>query len=226
MKFDEKDLYKDDGEEEDQPKPRRGRPLLLLHYAFLIGGAWAAWLLHQRALARAAARGALSAAPAGGLGVMLGTVPPTGPASIPVAQPADVPPSPPTGQRRFYGVVYDLATRRPLVAARVIFDVGQPGAAAEMGPCPTDMNGHYTCDLSDEADPVSVHVATEGYHGQFEDLVPPLRARSESERRAVLAQRDGYLEPTRVLFGAAQEVVPLDIVVVPQGWLPQAQPAR
>jgi hypothetical protein len=136
-----------------------------------------------------------------------------------------VPPAPAADLRRFFGVVYDLATKKPLAGAKVVFAVGPSGAAAEMPPCPADVNGHYTCDVPEEADSVSAYVTAEGYQGQFEDLIPPLRARSESERRAVLSQRDDYLEPARVLFEASQEVVPLDLVVVPKGWLPPAQTA-
>ena len=227
--FEEKDLYEQD---EDRPTPRGGHPLLLLLYAFLIGAGWVAWQMHRRAVARAAP----GAVPAGSA-AMQGQTPLPAPVPLapgadqlpapdPEARPAPIPPAAGANMRRFYGVVYDLSTKKPLAGAKVFFDVGQPGGVAEQAPCLTDLNGHYTCDLSDDAAPVSVYVLTEGYKGQFEDLVPPLHARSVSERRAVLAQRDDYLEPARVLFSTSQEIVPLDLVVVPKAWLPPTPPVR
>jgi hypothetical protein len=216
--MDEKSLY--DAADDDRPVPRRGHPLRLLLYAFLIGAGWLAWQMHLRAVARAA-NPSPSAAPAGISAIFTGAAP--APAPDPEARPAPEPPAPAADLRRFYGLVYDIATKKPLSGAKVIFEVGEPGAAAETPPCSADLNGHYVCDVSEGASSILVYVSTEGYQGQFEDLIPPLRARSESERRAVLAQRDSYLEPARVLFEAGQEIVPLDLVVVPKAWLPPGQ---
>ncbi|MCX5796437.1 MAG: carboxypeptidase-like regulatory domain-containing protein [Elusimicrobia bacterium] len=230
MQYDEKDLYKEDLDE-DRPAPRQRHPVLLLLCGLLLAAVWGAWTLHRMAVDRraaaAAARAAAAAdvaaaAKAAGPGGAAAAAAATAPVPDPEAQPAPVPPAAGPGKRRFYGVVYDLANKKPLAAAQVILALGPPGATGVAATCPTDLNGHYTCDLSEAADQVSVSVSTEGYQGQFEDLIPPLRARSESQRRAVLAQRDDYLEPARVLFAVSQEVVLLDLVVVPKDWLPPA----
>ena len=213
MQFDEKDLY-----QEDRPAPRSGSPLLLLACALLIGAAWCALLMHQRVASRAARAAGAAAAPESARALAL--------APDPEARPAPVPPAPSESRRRFYGVVFDLATKKPVSGAQVILAGNAEGAAINLMPCQTDLNGHYACDIWDSFAAVWVQVSSTGYRGQFEDFFPTLRKRQPAERRAVLAQKDGYLEPARVVFTAGQEVVPLDLVVVPAAWLPQAQSER
>ena len=110
--------------------------------------------------------------------------------------------------------------------AQVILAGNAEGTASPLTPCEADLNGHFACDIWDSIPAVWVQVSSTGYRGQFEDFFPTLRKRSADERRAVLAQKDGYLEPARLVFLAGQEVIPLDLAVVPQDWLPQAQPGR
>ena len=214
MKYQESDLYKED---DDRPRPRRSNPLLLLAGAFLLAAGWGAWLMHQRAVARTQTAKAVWVG---------GVAEPPAPVPDPEARPAPVPPAPSESRRRFYGVVFDLATKKPVPGAQVILAGNAEGNSVSLTPCETDLNGHFACDIWDSIPAVWVQVSSTGYGGQFEDFYPTLRKRSADERRAVLAQKDGYLEPVRLVFTVGQELIPLDLAVVPQGWLPQPQSAR
>jgi hypothetical protein len=244
VQYNEEELY----EEEFRPAPRRGNFLRLLAYALLIGAGWGAWQMHRRGISPAASAPAVPAlaAPVQAAAPATTVASPAVPAQAaapaaavrsqastestdpgPEAQPAPVPPPPAARQRRFYGVVYDLATTRPVAGASLTFDIGSrpPGPGREQSQM-TDAAGYYLADFPEDADKLTVSVQAAGYGGQLEDIYPPLRRRSESERRALLSRRDDYLGPVRVLFTPSQEVVPLDLVVVPQDWLPQTQPGR
>jgi hypothetical protein len=89
----------------------------------------------------------------------------------------------------------------------------------------SDASGHYLVDIFENADPVTVSVQAGGYGGHFEDYDVPLRLLPEQKRRYVLSQRDDYRDSMRPLFSASQEVVPFNIVLIPESWLPQAQSA-
>jgi hypothetical protein len=216
--LDESEIFK--GEADERPVVPRRNPLLLLIWAFLLAAGWGAWLLHQRAEARrAAALADLEARAAGAPGA-------AALAPDPEARPALVPPAPPADLRRFYGVVFDLATKKPVSGAFVILSVGEAHSSVNAQPCQSGLNGHYICDIGDGFEGLSVQVSSRGYQGQFEDFYPSLLKRSQDERRTVLAQRDGYLEPARVTFVASQEVVRLDLAAIPADWAAAAQRKR
>ena len=250
MQYSEEELY----EEGCRPAPRRGSSRRLLAYALMIGAGWGFWQMHRRAVSHPASAPvvpALAAPVQAAIPAASGAHPSAAPAptvaspAVPAraavrnqtsagsadpgreVQPAPAPPSPAAGQRRFYGVVYDLATTRPVAGASLIFTIGSrpPGPGREQG-LATDAVGHYLADLPEDADQLTVSVQAAGYGGQFEDYDPPLRERPEKSRRYLVSQRDDYREPQRVLFTVGRDVVPFNIVLVPDSWLPQAQPGR
>ena len=231
-KWDEKDIYREEPPDEDAPRPvKRGHPALMVAFALFLTAGWGAWLLHQRAEARRAAELAELQARAAGLP---GAVNPDGtpsaaapvPKPDPVARPAQVPPAPPPNYRRFYGVVFDLATRKPVSGAGIVLSLGEKDRVVNPVPCQASLNGHFACDVSDQYDGLGIHVSSGGYVGQFEDLQPSLLERPEAERSTILAQRDGYLEPTRLLYVTSQETVRVDLAAVPADWAAAAQSKR
>jgi hypothetical protein len=225
-KWDESELYA--GDIDERPAPPRRNPWLLLIVAFLLSAGWGAWLMHKRGVARrAAALAALEARASGAPGAAGAS---DGAAAVlapdPEARPALVPSSPPANQRRFYGVVFDLATKKPVSGALISLSVGEQRSVVNTQSCQASLNGHYLCDVSSHFDGLWVQVSSQGYTGQFEDFYPSLLKKSDEQRRTVLAQRDGYLEPARVTFVASQELVRLDLAAVPADWAAAAQRKR
>lgn len=136
-----------------------------------------------------------------------------GPAS---AAPAPIPPPPDSLFRRYYGVVYDLGTLKPLAGARLEFKVkgDETGWTATVN----DL-GHYQMDLFKGPDnTMTVSAAVPGYRpGLLEEKDPPLRERSRSARRMIIDETsDSDLEPIPLRFRQDDELVELDLVVVPQ----------
>jgi hypothetical protein len=155
-------------------------------------------------------------------------------ASTPASAPADpaltapppiadavAPPSPkiPADEhsRRFYGVVYDVATLKPVAGAKLVFKM----SGAENGwPVTTNALGHYQRDLvkATVEIPMVVEVTpVPGYRkGQLEDTDPPLRQRSHSARRGVLEETTDYdLEPVPLRYQKDAVIVSLDLVLLP-----------
>lgn len=158
----------------------------------------------------------------------------TPPAAAPVAD-ATPPPEPaPPGEnhRRFYGVVYDVSTLKPIAGAELKFMF--PGA--ENGSrVTTNTFGHYQVDLvknttrlikpdgsyvivPDDKPMVVAIMPVAGYRdGQLEDTDPPLRERSRSARRRIIAETtDSDLEPMLLRYQSNAAIVPLDLVLLPK----------
>lgn len=132
------------------------------------------------------------------------------------AAPAPIPPPPDSLFRRYYGVVYDLDTLKPLAGARLEFkakgdDTGWTATVNDLG--------HYQMDLFKGPDnAMTVSAAVPGYRpGLLEEKDPPLRERSRSARRMIIDETsDSDLEPIPLRFRQDDELVELDLVVVPQ----------
>jgi hypothetical protein len=145
-------------------------------------------------------------------------VPPR-PAAPPPAAPALVAPAPPSpnpGLRCWYGLVYDLATLRPIARAKVRFNT----KAGSLGETATDGAGHYRFDLPSNIASAQVSVSIPnlpGYReGLLEDQDPPLRERSPDARKRIMTETtDNDLEPIPLRFRETDEVVELDLVLVP-----------
>lgn len=139
----------------------------------------------------------------------------TSTASAPAA-PAPIPPPPGSLFRRFYGVVYDLDTLKPLDGAKIVFKMkdNETGWTATVN----DL-GHYQMDLFKGPDnTMTVSAAVPGYRpGLLEEKNPPLRERSRNARKMIIEETsDSDLEPIPLRFRQDDELVELDLVVVPQ----------
>jgi hypothetical protein len=257
LQYDERDLY----EEELRPTPRGGNSLKLLACAVAIGAGWAAWQMHLRAVSRmtpaeapvAALGVSVSTKSAASTPVVPDVVVPAQPSVVAAAavaqgpaaqertptggaeaQPAPVPQAPAEGRRIFYGVVYDVATKKPAAGLTLNFssvqEMSSPGMPTvtmpEVKEASTDNAGHYLVEMPSEADQIAVVVKSDGNGGRLEDYDPPLREIPEQKRRYLVSQRDDYRDPLRPLFSPSQDVVPFNIVLIPDSWLPKTPSER
>ena len=128
-------------------------------------------------------------------------------------------PAPPTEhRRRFYGVVYDVATLKPVAGAKLLF---RANTAQAGWPATTNELGHYQLDLVKGTIDMPMVVAVApvaGYReGQLEDTDPPLRERPRSVRRRIIEETsDNDLEPVPLRFQRDADIVPLDLVLLPK----------
>ena len=118
--------------------------------------------------------------------------------------------------RCWYGLVYDLETLRPINKAKVRFNT----KGGSMGEAATDAAGHYRFDLPMNlvSAQVSVSIAhPPGYReGLLADQDPPLRERSPDARRLIMTETtDDDLEPVPLRFRETDEVLELDLVLIP-----------
>lgn len=126
----------------------------------------------------------------------------------------EAPPWP--GQVRVHGLVYDLATKRPVRDVRVQFIERQKGPVSE---ATTDAAGRYQADLYKNAsDAVAVMIDAPGYRkGLLEDRDPPYRERSPGARADVIAETiESDLDPVPLRYRESAQLVELDLVLVPQ----------
>lgn len=134
-----------------------------------------------------------------------------------VVEAAPAPPLPDPSFFRVYGVVYDLATLRPIVGAHLVFRTAHFTVAAGV----TDAAGHYRVDLSKGNNSgdvtISILEGVPGYrNGLFEDKDPPLRERPKEARLMIMSETtDSDLEPVPLRYKQSDEVIPLDLVLVP-----------
>ena len=142
------------------------------------------------------------------------------PDSVPVENATAPPaPAPPTEhRRRFYGVVYNAATLKPVAGAKLIFRVN---TSQNGWPATTNELGHYQLDLVKATIETSmvVEISTlAGYRqGQLEDTDPPLRAKPRSVRRRIVEETsDSDLDPVPLRYQLDADIVPLDLVLIPQ----------
>ncbi len=147
------------------------------------------------------------------------------PAAAPAAlsNPADLTPTPsPEAPRalaknewRVTGSVFDLATLKPVVGAKVTFSL----EAAEPDSVETDEKGVYEIVLT-KGDGWKVLTESDQHRpGQVVDLDPSYRTRDADERHATLkALNDDDLLPAPVNFKRKDSEVRLDLVVLPKHW--------
>ncbi|MBI5247208.1 MAG: hypothetical protein HY923_08500 [Elusimicrobia bacterium] len=148
------------------------------------------------------------------------------------ATPPPEPAPPGENHRRFYGVVYDASTLKPIAGAELKFMMtGAENGSRVM----TDKFGHYQIDLvkftSPDVQPngsialipvaapmVVAVTPVDGYRvGQLEDPDPPLRERSRTARRRIMEETsDGDLGPMPLRYRSNAVIVPLDLVLLPK----------
>lgn len=144
-------------------------------------------------------------------------------AAPPVDDPgaAAVPPPEPAPSdadtHRFYGVVYNAITLKPVAGAKLVFHMrgDENGWSAT-----TNERGHYQVDLFNSTiEKLSVSVkAPSGYReGLLEDKDPPLRERALSARRKIVEEATAdELEPVPLHVRADSRLVALDLVLLPE----------
>ncbi len=144
------------------------------------------------------------------------------PEQAPAAAPTPAPPVKPAGPKplakdswRVSGMVYDLATLRPVQGADITFlrDEKEPQTAT------TDDAGAYEIDLP-KGDGWTVSMeARDRRPGQILDIDPPYRERDADERHAAFDQiSDGDLSPAQVAWKRSSSKVRLDLIAVPSFW--------
>lgn len=141
---------------------------------------------------------------------------PAPPPPPPDAEPPPAP-SPPEGatQHRFYGVVYDLATKKPVANIKLLF---KPSGGEDGWPAVTNSSGHYQWDLYESQALMTVWVEAPGYRkGLLEDKDPSFRERSRESRDQLIEETtDSDLEPVPLRYAPRARVVPLDLALVPE----------
>lgn len=142
---------------------------------------------------------------------------PAEPEPVPAAPP-EPPPAAPNTMRIFYGVVYNGLTGMAVPNATVLYK----NATGQVGWAKTSAAGHYHISLSRgyQSGEVLASVAPVpgGSPGLFEDKDPPVRERAPESRRSLMEETvDSDLEPTPVRFKEDDDVVQLDLVLVPEG---------
>lgn len=144
--------------------------------------------------------------------VLLARKPPEG---APLAEPPPPPGEPPNNMRRFYGVVYDLATLRPVAGAHVRL-MHKGGAAITT--TNTNPAGHYSADvyLEDVERGVVVSVSAAGYReGQLEESGAPYRERPLDSRKKTAEETADADLSALLLPSGDSRAVPLDLVLLP-----------
>lgn len=143
--------------------------------------------------------------------------PPAPPAPVPDVV-AATPPSPPssTSERRLYGIVYDLVTKKPIKAAVVRFD-NNSGMHWETT---TDALGQYQLDIYRHFSPsvLTTRVSATGYrNGHIEDQFTGYYEQSEKSRLRLAADiTDDELEPVPFDFAESADVLERNLVLVPE----------
>jgi len=145
---------------------------------------------------------------------------PSGPRARIAGRPKE-PAEPPEGTRRFYGVVYDLKSLRPVPHAVVKIDMSATGPAMDY----TDEDGHYQLDVVpyDSTLGPSIAVSAPGYRaGQIEDPDPTYLQRTLEERLVLISELTPMdLEAVPLRYASGAKVIPLDLVLVPEGAPPR-----
>lgn len=124
-----------------------------------------------------------------------------------------LPPGP--GEIRVHGTVYDLATRQPVKDVNVRFESRRAAARWE---AMTNSAGHYEVLLIKlNPDVITVMIEAPGYRkGLLEDRDPPYRERSQQAREDLIAETiDSDLEAVPLRYRESEQIVPLDLVLVP-----------
>lgn len=133
-----------------------------------------------------------------------------------VAAAAPVPTQPGGPFRRFYGIIYDIDTLKPLGGVKVWFrlkgnDVGFTTTSNSLG--------HFQIEFFNGADSgLLVSAEVPGYRpGLLEDKDPPLFERTHAARKSIKEELiEGDLDPFPLRFRESADLVELNLVVVPK----------
>lgn len=120
------------------------------------------------------------------------------------------------GELLVQGMVYDLATRRPVGGVRVKFQQRRGDAAWA---ATTNAEGRYHVGVYKNAtDAIVVMIEAPGYRkGLLEDRDPPYRERSVQARTDLIAETtESDLEPVPLRHRESARTVDLDLVLVPE----------
>lgn len=121
-----------------------------------------------------------------------------------------------------YGVVYDLASKRPVKNARIYFVGNVYGYAS------TDEHGWYRLSPAEGVfhDEVSVTASAFGYQaGALVERNPSLASYSDVERRTVAEEADNPIKPAVFRLGAQEPLVELNLAMIPLNWPENMPPA-
>ncbi|MEQ1920379.1 MAG: carboxypeptidase-like regulatory domain-containing protein [Elusimicrobiota bacterium] len=138
----------------------------------------------------------------------------------PVETPDATPPAPPPAPMQdmecmVYGVVYDLATKKSVAHARIIFRTADSATQEAV----TNENGHYFIPLrKNPGFLTTAMIEARGYRrGLLEDKDPPFRERSFEDRVAVMDETlDSDLDPVPIRYPPRARLISLDLVLVPE----------
>ena len=139
---------------------------------------------------------------------------------------AELPPVPkdsPSDRLIIYGVVYDLATKRPVKHAWITIEPGGP-VARQSTSTYTDQHGWYQVEFprGGLAYGAAVHALAEGYpQGRaLQETDPPLASLSPGRRRAIPEEAP---ETVHVTLAPSVPLAELDLVLNPMKW-PKGMP--
>lgn len=136
------------------------------------------------------------------------------PAAIAAAAPVPTQPGGPF--RRFYGIIYDIDTLKPLGGVKVWFRL----KGNDVGFTTTSNNqGHFQIEFFNGADSgLWVSAEVPGYRpGLLEDKDPPLFERTHAARQSIKEELiEGDLDPFPLRFRESTDLVELNLVVVPR----------
>jgi hypothetical protein len=139
---------------------------------------------------------------------------PPSPPEPPARAVSDEPPSP--GELRIQGRVYDLRTNRPVKHVRVRFEQRNSGSRWE---AQTNEAGRYRLNIfKDTSEGLVVMIEAPGYRkGLLEDKDPPYRDWTPGARVALMEETvDSDLEPVPLRYRRGEQIVDLDLVLVPE----------
>lgn len=142
------------------------------------------------------------------------TAAPPSPPELPVQAESAEPPSP--GELRIQGRVYDLRTNRPVKHVRVRFEQRNTGSKWE---AQTNEAGRYRLIVfKDTSEDLVVMIEAPGYRkGLLEDKDPPYRDWTPGARAALMEETvDSDLEPVPLRYPRGEQIIDLDLVLVPE----------
>lgn len=148
-------------------------------------------------------------------------IPRTWPAGMPAADLSGLVVDPPIPDEpdettcRYYGAVYDLATKKPLRHLSLV--VSESGFQTTYT---TDGLGHYTFDSrTANMGPLTITASAAGYRpGLVPERDPPMRGFSATRRRAIADTIDLAFDPADMDDGCDDGLVRFDLVAVPEHW--------
>jgi|GEM_PF-6641907 len=152
-------------------------------------------------------------------------------AAAPDQEEAELPPAP-TGSNPnalvIYGVVYDLATKKPVPKTDVIFSRGGQLALAQ---AQTDAHGWYRADIPKGSAPqyLSARASRDDYAGALQERDPPLASRTAAQRRAAaeeIVESDKPIKPIGFDVETQVSLAELDLALVPRVWPAGMPPAQ